>query len=59
MKHPSYPKAKNEYLGTSGTTLSPTSKQALNKTMKEFAVRLNGIIARKEKEKADRLSQTF
>ena len=59
MKHPSYPNAKNEYLGTSATTLSPTSKQALNKTMKEFAVRLNGIIARKEKEKADRLSQTF
>lgn len=59
MKHPGYPKAKNEYLGTSTTTLHPSHKQALNKTMKEFAVRLNAIVARKEKEKQDRLNQTF
>jgi len=59
MKHPNYPKAKNEYLGTSSTTLNPSNKQALNATMKEFAVRLNAIVARKEKEKQDRLSQTF
>lgn len=59
MKHPGYPKAKNEYLGTSTTTLNPTHKQALNQTMKEFAVHLNAIVARKEKEKQDRLNQTF
>jgi hypothetical protein len=59
MKHPNYPKAKNEYLGTTTTPLNTTSRQTLNETMKDFAVHLNAIIARKEKEKQDRLNQTF
>ena len=59
MKHPNYPKTKNEYLGTATTTANPTSKENLNKTMKEFAVHLSAIIARKDKEKQDRLNQTF
>lgn len=59
MKHPNYPKAKNEYLGTTTVTLNTTSKDNLNQTMKEFAVHLNAIIARKDKEKQDRLNQTF
>ena len=59
MKHPSYPTAKNEYLGTSGTTLSQSSKQALTENLKNFAIRLNAIIARQDKEKADRLNQNI
>jgi hypothetical protein len=59
MKNPSYPKAKNEYAGRATTTLNTTSRQTLNETMKDFAVHLSAIIARKEKEKQDRLSQTF
>jgi hypothetical protein len=57
MKHPNYPKATNQYLGSTVTKpLNQSSKEALDQNLLEFRIRLNGIIARKEKEKLEKKS---
>jgi hypothetical protein len=54
MKHPNYPKATNQYLGTTTSKpLNQNSKEALQQTLLDFRIRLNGIIERKEKEKLE------
>jgi hypothetical protein len=51
MKHPNYPKATNQYLGTSSNSLPKSSKENLQQTLKDFSIRLKEVCARIEREK--------
>ncbi len=51
MKHPNYPKATNQYLGTSSTSLPKSSKENLQQTLKDFGARLKKVSDRIEEEK--------
>jgi hypothetical protein len=51
MKHPNYPKATNQYLATSSTSLPKSSKENLERTLKDFAIRLKQVSERIEKER--------
>ena len=51
MKHPNYPKATNQYLGTAATPVAKSSKENLNQELLRFAKHLNSLIERNEKKK--------
>ena len=51
MKHPNYPKATTQYLVTSSTSLPKSSKENLQQSLHDFAIRLKQVSERIEKEK--------
>lgn len=51
MKHPNYPKATNQYLGTTSTSLPKSSKENLNEELSRFNKHLKGLIEKQERKK--------
>lgn len=51
MKHPNYPKATNQYLGTTTTSLPKSAKESHNEEMIRFGKHLKSLIEKQERKK--------
>ena len=51
MKHPDYPKATNQYLGTSTTSLPKSAKEKLNEEIVRFNKHVKSLIEKQERKK--------